>query len=159
MNSLIRNIRTTMRHGQLKDLRQTLNQENTSFLEVYKPEIEHVVPKKGGYQKLPLYEEELFQVYYIKWWNNAVSGIHAHPKEKCFFKILEGNLQEYVYPPYTDGSNLFIKHSYSAGHVAYIDDSIGFHNIVNSNNHDAYSLHLYFKNDDMFANTYNHQHQ
>ena len=153
MNNLIRNIRATMRYGQLQDLRQTLNQGNTSFLEIYKPEIKRVVPKKGGYQKLSLYEEELFQVYYIKWWNNAFSGIHAHPKEKCFFKILEGNLQEYVYPDYTDKCDLFTKHSYSPGYVAYIDDSIGFHNIVNSNNHDAYSLHLYFKNDYKFTNS------
>lgn len=153
MNGLIRNIHSTIKYGQLKDLNQTLKQENTSFLEIFKPKIENVVPKKGGYQKLPLYQEELFEIYYIKWWSNAVSGIHAHPNEKCFFKILEGNLQEYVYPPYTDGCNLFAKHSYSPGYVAYIDDSIGFHNIVNNNNQDAYSLHLYFKNDHNFTNT------
>ena len=159
MNSLIRNVRTTIRYGQLNDLRLTLKREDTSFLKSYKSEFEHVVPKKGYYQKLPLHEEDLFEIYYIKWWNNAVSGIHSHPKQKCFFKILEGNLHEYVYPAYTDACNLFIRHSYAPGCVAYIDDTIGFHNIVNNNNQEAYSLHLYFKNEQKFISTFNHPHR
>lgn len=159
MNSLIRNVRTTIRCGQLNDLRLILTREDSSFLKSYKSEFEHVVPKKGYYQKLPLHEEELFQLYYIKWGVMSTSGTHSHPKYKCFFKILEGNLHEYVYPTYTDAFNLFIKHSYSPGCVAYIDDSIGFHNIVNNNNRDAYSLHLYFKNDHKFISTFNHPHQ
>lgn len=153
MNSLIRNIRSITKCGQLNYLQNTLKKQETGFLQVYKPEFERVLPKKGNYQKLLLHEEDLFEIYYIKWKNNAVSGIHAHPNEKCFFKILEGNLHEYVYPAYIEECNLFIKHFYNSGYVGYIDDSIGVHNIVNNNNRDAYSLHLYFKNDHKFTNT------
>ena len=83
MNSLIRNIRSITKCGQLNYLQNTLKKQETGFLQVYKPEFEHVLPKKGNYQKLLLHEEDLFEIYYIKWRNNAVSGIHAHPNEKC----------------------------------------------------------------------------
>lgn len=150
MNSLVRNIRTTLSHGKLPDMRNILKQKNTSFLEIHKPEFKLISPKKGGYQKFPLHEEELFQLYYIKWGAMSSSGTHSHAKYKCFFKILEGNITEYVYPSYTDSCNLFTKHIYTPGYVAYIDNSIGFHNMSNNNNHDAYSLHLYFRDDHKF---------
>ena len=159
MNSLIRNVRTTMRCGQLNDLRNTLKRQDTSFLQVYKPDFKLITPKNGSYKKLSIHEEELFQLYYIKWNSNSVSGIHGHPHQKCFFKILEGSLQEYVYPTYIDSCNLHSKHTYTPGYVSFIDDTIGFHNIMNNNERDAYSLHLYFKNDHKFLKPkFNHLH-
>ena len=150
MNSLIRGIKQSLVSGQRQDITRCLRRRDTGFLEIFKANFE--CPRAfapTGYQQMPIYEEESFKLYYIKWGKNIYSGIHGHPNKRCFFKTLEGTLQEDIYickfGNYYDKRDWIVHNRNSVG---YIDDTIGFHNIINTGEKDAYSLHLYLNNDD-----------
>ena len=149
MNSLIRGIKQSLVFTQRQDIIRSLRCRDTGFLEIFKPKFEYLPLKPTGYQRMPIYEEESFKLYYIKWGKNIYSGIHGHPNKRCFFKTLEGTLQEDIYirkfGNYYDKRDWIVHNRNSVG---YIDDTIGFHNIINTGEKDAYSLHLYLNNDD-----------
>lgn len=150
MNSLIRGIRQSLVSGQRQDITRCLRRRDTGFLEIFKPKFEYLPLKPTGYQRMPIHEEQLFKLYYIKWGENIYSGIHGHPNKRCFFKTLEGTLQEDIYirkfGNYYDKRHGIVHNRNSVG---YIDDTVGFHNIINTGEKDAYSLHLYLNNDDI----------
>jgi len=149
MNSLIRGIKQSLVSGQRQDITRCLRRRDTGFLEIFKANFEYLPLKPTGYKRMPIHEEELFKLYYIKWGENIYSGIHGHPNKRCFFKTLEGTLQEDIYirkfGNYYDKTHGIVHNRNSVG---YIDDTIGFHNIINTGEKYAYSLHLYLNNDD-----------
>ena len=80
-----------------------------------------------------------YDIFFIIWKPNSFSKIHNHSKNGCYMFILSGNLIEEIYSKKLKkiGTNFF-----STFNLSYIDDNIGYHKIINSNNH-TYTLNIY----------------
>ena len=86
--------------------------------------------------KLPLLDNR----YIIYWYPNSITNIHGHDN-LCKYMLLKGNVTEELYKSlHTDS---FIKtNPIKLLHANYINDSIGYHKLINSNIH-SISYHVY----------------
>ena len=91
-----------------------------------------------------LMSNEAFDLVLIHWKPGKASDIHGHPGKACAFKLLEGKLEELRYTP-ESSPKLISMNSYRKGNVAYIDDSMAYHQVGNPYGSSAISLHLYIK--------------
>ena len=92
------------------------------------------------YNKIKIFEDELFDIYIIIWNFNQQSNIHNHSKNGCWLKILQGKIEEKIY----DSTFELIKYNIqNDGEVSFIKDEIGYHRIKNINNDISVSLHIY----------------
>lgn len=83
---------------------------------------------------------ELFDILILCWWPGQKTGIHGHPKDGCFVKILQGSIHETIY----DSNKKQLRENlHSAGDIMYNHDSIGYHVLQNPNNTGTISLHIY----------------
>jgi hypothetical protein len=115
----------------MKDLPSLESLETKRFTK--NPEIRHV-----------LMSNEAFDLVLIHWKPGKASDIHGHPGGACAFKLLEGKLEELRYTP-ESSPKLISMNSYRRGNVAYIDDSMAYHQVGNPYGSSAISLHLYLK--------------
>jgi len=79
-------------------------------------------------------------IYLIRWKPNAISKIHNHSKNGCYLFLLKGNIKEEIY---SKKLSLIDVNYYSTLDLSYINDDIGYHRIINSDNY-SYSLHFYY---------------
>jgi hypothetical protein len=91
-----------------------------------------------------LISNHLFELVLIHWKPGKASDIHGHPGGGCVFKLLQGKLEELRYTP-EKSSKLMSTHSLRKGSMAYIDDSIAYHQVGNPYGSSAISLHAYLK--------------
>lgn len=100
----------------------------------------YIQPNEKQYNKIKIFENELFDIYVITWNLNQESNIHNHSSNGCWLKILEGNIEEKIYNSNFD----LIKYNIqNTGEVSFIKDEIGYHRIKNINNNISVSLHVY----------------
>ena len=78
-------------------------------------------------------------IYFIVWKPNAVSKIHDHSKNGCHMIILKGDLKEEIY---SKNLSLINCNYLSTFNKSYINDNIGYHRIINTNQY-TYSIHIY----------------
>ena len=78
-------------------------------------------------------------IYFIVWKPKAISKIHNHSKSGCYLFLLKGNIKEEIY---SKKLSLINMNYYSTFDLSYINDRIGYHRIINSDNY-SYSLHIY----------------
>ena len=78
-------------------------------------------------------------IYFIVWRPKAISKIHNHSKSGCYLFLLKGNIKEEIY---SNKLSLININYYSTFDLSYINDRIGYHRIINSDNY-SYSLHIY----------------
>ena len=145
MNSLVRNIKRASAYNNLDSIRKKLISIDTDFLRNYDSEFKSMPLLNHSYKKLPLYQGEKFDLYYIQWDPLSNSGVHGHPNKNCFFKTTNGCLSERFYPAFVHNLNLYQTRIYNNGSVGYIDDTKGFHNIYNPCEEASYSLNLYIQ--------------
>lgn len=81
----------------------------------------------------------IIDIFFIVWKPNSVSKIHNHSKNGCFLFLLKGDIKEEIY---SKKLSLIDINYYSTFDLSYINDSIGYHRIVNTNKY-AYTLHFY----------------
>ena len=94
----------------------------------------------GTYTKEKLFENEFFEIIFITWGAHCESPIHCHPKNGCILTILDGNLIEEKYSP----TGILYEYNFlKLGDIAYMHNSIGKHRIINKNDYNVYSLHIY----------------
>jgi len=94
----------------------------------------------GTYLKEKIYENNIFEIVLITWGSHSKSPIHSHPTNGCILTILDGNLIEETYTI----DNIFKKSRVlKNGDIGYIENLYGKHKIINENNHNVYSLHIY----------------
>lgn len=114
--------------------------------------------------KIPLTNaNDIFEIYLICWNKGAISPIHDHSENGCIVKILKGKLNEFRYNRYEENNtntNLFsffkkkkknikndkkncICYKLECNTVSYIHNDIAIHQIANSIDDTAYSLHIY----------------
>lgn len=91
-----------------------------------------------------LVSTDLFEMVLIHWKPGRASDIHGHDGGSCFYKLLQGKLEELRYSP-EKKPRLLTTHSYRSGSMAYIDDSIAYHQVGNPYGSSAISLHVYLK--------------
>ena len=79
-------------------------------------------------------------IYLFKWNPKTNTKIHNHSKNGCLMFILNGCLNEEVF---SKNFCLKNKNTYNTGNISYINDSIGYHKIINNTDKNSYSIHLY----------------
>lgn len=99
----------------------------------------HYFFEDSGYCRIPLLGCDQYDLLLCCWLPGQESPFHGHPEQGCLVKILKGELTETR--RFRDGS--FKTGLNSRGSVAYINDSIGFHRVINNSGEEAVSLHLY----------------
>ena len=118
-------------------------------------------PEIGTYIKTLLYRDNNIEMFLIVWASKAKSCIHDHPDFGCIVKILYGYLEEQVYhkvckcntnPLCEDmtlcNSKMALKseHNYlSINQIGYRENNMILHQISNTTDEIAVSLHIYSK--------------
>ena len=93
-----------------------------------------------GYKKILIYDHSFFDVYVIVWDKLGSSKIHDHSENGCIFRVIEGILSEQIF----DKNLVRIKRRILGKDiVGYIDNSNGYHKIMNILEKYSVSLHLY----------------
>ena len=142
MNRLIQGIRKNLPTKKVDKLRHIFSNENFNFLQNYNNQFDNLKPEATGYIKQPIYYEDSFELFYIKWSHMINTSIHSH-NSHCLFKILSGELDENIYSSYLDSYNLSLSKTLKTGDISYMNHNLGFHEVINKKKRDAYSIHLY----------------
>ena len=114
------------------------------FLESYKYDNEEMYKyynfEKGKYTRNLIYKNDKFDIFLIVWDKGSNAPIHDHAMNGCIYKILEGEIIETLYDNNVSfiGSNTLNKND-----IGYIDNSIGYHSIINKTQFPAISMHIY----------------
>ncbi|MCK5468956.1 MAG: cysteine dioxygenase family protein [Cyclobacteriaceae bacterium] len=85
-----------------------------------------------------------FELVLNLWKPGKASEIHGHPGGGCVFKLLQGKLEELRFTP-DHSSKLMGTSSLRSGDMAYIDNSIAYHQVGNPYGSPAISIHAYLK--------------
>ena len=132
--------------NELKKFFQNGNKNLKDFLDNYKEIIqtEKIFFKKehyqGTYVKDLFYRDNNFEVVLITWGAKCETSIHCHPKNGCLLTVLDGTLIEERY----DEENVLYKYSkLKVKDFGYMHCDLGKHRIINKNDYNCYSLHIY----------------
>lgn len=106
-----------------------------------------------GIQKNTLIYNNNMLVKLIKWEPNYEGHFHNHNNHHCYYKVLDGALNETVK---NECSEQLYKRSYKPNMIGYISDTVGQHKIKNMSNNYSYSLHVYYKSN---SNNYDADHE
>jgi cysteine dioxygenase len=91
-------------------------------------------------------ENENFELILLCWEKDQITAIHDHGGEECWVYFAKGTFKENIYSQEENGELKIIKTTNTKpGDVAYMIDFMGFHNLENTSNKRAMSLHLYAK--------------
>lgn len=95
--------------------------------------------KSGEYQRNVLVNNNSFELVLINWSKGSKTDFHYHDQKKCWMVGIQGMIKEKrVLNSNTEINNLY------PGEIIYIDDSLGKHQIISSQN--SITLHLYVNN-------------
>ena len=92
------------------------------------------------YKRNDIFKNKRYEIILICWKKNQFSRIHNHPKYGCIFKVLKGQLSEFVY---NKNLNLIESKNHTINSTGYIDDSLGYHRVGNDLKENAISIHIY----------------
>lgn len=96
--------------------------------------------KTNNIHRNKIISNELLDIYIISWNKYYKSNTHYHTDGGCWFKVLDGKLEQLIH------SNSYIYSNFlNKNDVFYIDNKIGPHSIKNIGNKHAYTLHIYSK--------------
>lgn len=101
---------------------------------------------RDKYTRNCIYKDDNFELILLCWDKNQKTSIHFHGGAQCWIYLLEGELDEVYYNK--EGKTKLIKNGtrkIAELETSYINDSIGLHQLKNSSNSRAMSLHLYAK--------------
>lgn len=94
----------------------------------------------ASYARNYVVNTELFDILVLCWSPGQKTGIHGHPKDGCFVKILQGSIHETIYD---SDKQILRENTHSAGDIMFNHDSIGYHVLENPNDTGTISLHIY----------------
>jgi cysteine dioxygenase len=100
---------------------------------------DYVKINENRYNRCQIYQNDLVDVLILTWSPGQSSGIHDHPNV-CFYKVLSGEMTEQVY---TKNFEMLCHHELTEGNTGFINNDIGYHNMINNSNNIAVSLHIY----------------
>lgn len=91
---------------------------------------------KCGYERTVIFKDKKTEVVFCHWKEDAKSVVHDHPGVDCTFKCLRGEILEIR--SMGQEQNVVKENEF-----AYINDSMGAHQMLNVSGQSAYSLHVY----------------
>jgi len=91
---------------------------------------------EGKMNKKKLYTNEDFELVLIYWGKYSQTSIHKHPSNGCVLKVLDGELNEYVYK-----NNDININNLKTNDISYMHDNLGEHQIIPTKK--SLSIHLY----------------
>ena len=102
---------------------------------IFKEKIKNIYVK----YRIPSFKSEY---YLIKWYPNVETDLHGHEGKECKYMLLKGS---YLFEERLN-NNSFVK-SYTKikpFKIYHINDKIGLHKMINSENEIKWSLHKYY---------------
>ena len=117
-NSLI-NIRS---FNSVKDILYNTHFNLYDINTFYNKNIINEVETINNYHKLLFYKNDLLDCYFIFWHKNSESKIHDHSQNGCYYRIIKGDIIEYIYDK---NINLIEMRNILENEVNYIDNNIG----------------------------------
>ena len=84
-----------------------------------------------NYSKIKLFENNVFEIYVIFWFENSESPYHDHAENGCYYKLLLGELEEVI----CSKEKVYEKKLLNENDISYINNYIGYHKIKNTKNH------------------------
>ena len=135
LDNLFDNINERLKNNKLEQLK--------TFLEDYTSDdwLDYMKIDKNKYNRYIFKKNDLFELVIITWDANQETRLHGHPENGCLFKVLQGNIDEYLYK--NIDSKEFKINKFSKNDVSYIDDKKGFHSMKNNYNNTCVSIHIY----------------
>jgi len=118
----------------------------TQFLEVLKKveltpaEVQQILHHTD--KRHVLVQNELIKIVLIQWTTDDFAPIHGHPAGGCVLKVLKGKIVEKRYTPDHD-QKMVGESKLHTGAMAYIDDTMAYHAVLNPFKRPAISLHVY----------------
>jgi predicted metal-dependent enzyme (double-stranded beta helix superfamily) len=94
------------------------------------------------YTRNLIYKNNDFELLLLCWAPKVLAPIHGHEGEKCWAKILSGELEISSYKKYKDSIRLKDKRSCKPG---YLDGPADIHSVKNITSNFAMTLHVYAK--------------
>ena len=95
---------------------------------------------ESQYNKIKVFENDIFDIYIIVWDIKQKSKIHNHSSNGCWLKILCGQVEERIYNVNFELTKYNVQNQ---GEISFIKDDIGYHSVKNINNNISVSLHVY----------------
>ena len=128
-----------------KNNKNNKNNINKKKMAIYKPLYYNntkilSVNENQDYVKFLFFKKKILESYFIFWKPNSKSRIHNHAKQGCYFTVLNNTLEEHVYNKNIELTQMNVIQPYE---INYIDDTIGYHKIINNSNNFSVSLHIY----------------
>ena len=107
---------------------------------VYDDWHQYIKDLEGTYVRNVVYRSDFIELIIIIWSGHSQTPVHDHASGGCWIKVLSGIIQEKRYDlSLAPTKTTIIKQD----GMCYIDNSIGYHKIINSENVPVCSLHLY----------------
>jgi len=100
---------------------------------------------KNTYTRNMIYKDKNFEVLLICWNANQMAPIHGHEGEKCWFKVLKGELK---IKNYKINSKIPLELEQTETINAppgYVDGPADIHSIINNSGKSVETLHIYAK--------------
>lgn len=96
------------------------------------------------YTRNIIFTNDKIEIILICWNNRQSSCIHDHPDYGCLFRILDGELHEYVYV-FSNDNNIKISNInvLSKNQLSYKQGNKELHTIINNKDSPTMSLHIY----------------
>ena len=99
--------------------------------------VQHIALDSKKYYRSSVIRDNELEMAIITWRVGQESGLHGHPGD-CIFKLLRGTLYEEIYSKKRIKKNLI-----NQGDTGYINNNIGYHNVKNTGDTYAVSIHVY----------------
>tara|TARA_Y100000996_G_C22048716_1_gene448189 strand:- start:145 stop:516 length:372 start_codon:yes stop_codon:yes gene_type:complete len=92
-----------------------------------------------------IYKNSDFEVLLICWSKGQMAPIHGHEGEKCWFKVISGELKIYNYKIESTNPLKLKKIEKINAPAGYLDGPADIHSIKNNNEEPVTTLHVYAK--------------
>ena len=112
-------------------------------VEEYEP---YVFFSKKHYTRNCIVRNENYELILICWEKGQKTPVHCHNNQECWIYVVKG---EFVEQRYVKSNKPFQeieaerKMQLKKGEISYMNDNMGFHSLLNTNDGSSMSLHLY----------------
>ncbi|MBR9861027.1 cysteine dioxygenase [bacterium] len=97
-----------------------------------------------GYTRNCVARNENYELILLCWEEGQGTPIHGHNDQECWVYAVQGEFLERRYEMDDDGNLHFAEESvFTQGNKSYMNDEMGYHELINNTKGRAMSLHLY----------------
>ena len=99
--------------------------------------------KKEGYTRNCIARNSRFELVLLCWNAGDATPIHDHDGQKCWVYQIKGSISEKRYEYANEQLIERLRTTLNPGKLTYMDDTMGFHSLVNESEERATTLHVY----------------